>query len=182
MSLLSVDISKVKRPSLSEVKLPAPETRTELPAPAPLPAPASAEDIAYSKLVEVNPLVELLVDRFRLVSPATGKPLRKVELSSPPAPDPQEARTDPAPSPPVIYGRIRETKPEQIDAARLIALAHRVIPGEDSYTREEIVERIQEATGVSGERAEKGFNLILQAGAIVPTLRDRYYLAGSTPF
>ena len=168
MSLLSVDISKVKRLSLREVKLPAPETRTELPAPASAieVMPATAEDIAYSKLVAVNPLVELLVDRFRLISPSTGNPLRKVELSSPP----------------VIYGTIREAKPEQIDAARLIALAQKVIPGQDSHTREEIVERIREATQVSRERAEKGFNLILQAGAIVPTLRDRYYLAGSTPF
>lgn len=181
MSLLSVDISKVKRPSLTEVKLPAPEVRVE-PTTILVERPPTEEEIAYSKLVAVNPLVEILVDEFRLVSPSTGKPFRKVELSPPPAPDPQEARTDPAPYPPVIYGRIRETKPEQIDAARLIALAHRVIPGQDSYTREEIVERIQEATGVSGERAEKGFNLILQAGAIEPTLRDRYYLAGSTPF
>ena len=64
----------------------------------------------------------------------------------------------------------------------LIALAQRVIEGENSYSREDIIERIKEATNVNQERAEKGFNLILQAGAIEPTLGDRYYLTSSTPF
>jgi len=166
MSLLSTDITKLRRPSLRDVKLPASQPREEPPDAAP--PPPSAEDIAYSKLVAVNPLVDLLVDRFRLVSHTTGKSFKRVDL-------PEEAATAPAPATP-------ESKPEEIDAARLIALAQRVIEGENSYTREEIVERIGEATGVIRERAERGFNLMLQAGAIVPTLRDRYYLAGSTPF
>jgi len=71
---------------------------------------------------------------------------------------------------------------EEIDKPKLIALANRVIEGENSYSREDIIERIKEATNVSQERAERGFNLILQAGAIEPTLGDRYYLTGSTPF
>ena len=57
-----------------------------------------------------------------------------------------------------------------------------VIDVENSYTKEELIERIKEATNVNQERAEVVFNLILQAGAIEPTLGDRYYLTGSTPF
>ena len=75
-----------------------------------------------------------------------------------------------------------EVKAQEIDKPKLIALAQRVIEGENNYSREEIVTRIKEATNVSQERAERGFTLILQAGAIEPTLGDRYYLTGSTPF
>jgi hypothetical protein len=48
---------------------------------------------------------------------------------------------------------------------------------------EEIVERIKQATNVNKERAETGFKLILQAGAIEQTINpELYYLKGSTPF
>ncbi len=113
MSLLSTDITKVKRLSLREVKLPAPKLRVE-------------------------PITPILVER-------------------PP--------TD-----------------EEIDTPKLIALAQRVIEGENIYSKEEVIAKIKEATNVSYERAERGFNLILQAGAIEPTPGGRYYLTGSTPF
>ena len=71
---------------------------------------------------------------------------------------------------------------EEIDKPKLIALAQRVIERDNSYSREEIIDRIKEATNVNQDRADRGFNLILQAGAIEPTLGDRYYLTGSTPF
>ena len=128
MSLLSTDIAKVKRLSLREVKLPITERKVEPITPILVERPPTDEEIAYSKLVAINPLMEELVER------------------------------------------------------KLIALAQRVIEGENNYSREEIVTRIKEATNVSQERAERGFNLILQAGAIEPTLGDRYYLTGSTPF
>jgi hypothetical protein len=110
MSLLSTDITKVKRLSLREVKLPAPELRVE----------------------------PILVER-------------------PPS--------------------------EEIDKPKLIALAQRVIKGENSYSREEVIKRIKEATNVSQERAIISFKNILQAGAIEQTMKpDLYYLVGSTPF
>jgi len=144
MSLLSTDITKVKRLSLKEVKLPAPELRVE----------------------PITPiLVEELVERLDLVSIKTGERIKKVELR-------EDIKPHPEP----------EIKAQEIDKPKLIALAQRVIEGENSYSKEDIVARIKEATNVNQERAERGFNLILQAGAIEPTPGDRYYLTGSTPF
>jgi hypothetical protein len=73
-----------------------------------------------------------------------------------------------------------EVKGQEID--KLISLAHRVTPGEDSYSKEEVIDRIKEATNVNQERAERGFNLLLKAKIIEPTPRGKYYLATSTPF
>lgn len=157
MSLRNTDITKVKRISLREVKLPAPEVKVQ-PTTTLVDTPPTDDEIAYSKLVAINPLIEEMVDKFSLVSIKTGQRIRKVEL-----------REDIKP-------------PPEIDRPKLIALAQRVIKGENSYTKEEIIERIQEATNVSQERADKGFNLLLQAGAIDTILGDRYWLAGSTPF
>ena len=60
MSLLSTDITKVKRLSLREVKLPAPELRVEPITPILVERPPSDEEIAYNKLVAINPLIEEL--------------------------------------------------------------------------------------------------------------------------
>ena len=165
MSLLSIDITKVKRLSLREVKLPTPELRVVPLTPIQVERPPSDEEITYSEFVAINPLIEELVNRLDLVSTKTGERIKKVEL-----------REDikPHPEPGIIA--------KEIDNTKLIALAHRVIEGENSYSKEDIVARIKDATKVSKERAERGFNLILQVGAIEPTLGDRYYLTGSTPF
>lgn len=165
MSLLSTDIAKVKRLSLREVKLPTTERRVEPITPIQVERPPTAEEIAYSRLVAINPLIEELVERLDLVSITTGERIRKVELR-------EDIKPHPEP----------KVKAQEIDRPKLIALAQRVIEGENGYSREEIIERIKEATNVNQERAERGFNLILQAGAIEPTLGDRYYLTGSTPF
>ncbi len=69
----------------------------------------------------------------------------------------------------------------QINKNPLIALAQIIIKGENSYTKEEIIERIKEATGVDQARAEGSFDLFLEGGAIEPTLGDIYFLTGSTP-
>lgn len=166
MSLLSTDITKVKRLSLREVKLPTTERRVEPITPILVERPPTDEEIAYSRLVAINPLIEELVERLDLVSIKTGERIRKVELR-------EEYRPHPEP----------EIKAQEIDRPKLITLAQRVIEGENSYTKEEIIERIKEATNVNQERAERGFNLILQAGAIEQTINpELYYLVGSTPF
>lgn len=165
MSLLSTDIAKVKRLSLREVKLPPTERKVEPITPILVERPPTDEEIAYSKLVAINPLIEELVERLDLVSITTGERIKKVELREDIKPHPET-----------------EIKAQEIDRPKLIALAQRVIEGENSYSKEEIVARIKEATNVNQERAERGFNLILQAGAIEPTLGDRYYLTASTPF
>jgi len=164
MSLLSTDITKVKRLSLKDVKLPDREEKTEAPPILVDPDPTD-EEIIYSRLVDVNPQVEELVNRLNLVSCKTGEPIKKIELK-------EDIK---APSDTVI-------KSQEIDKDRLIKLAERIIEGQNTYTREEIVDKIKEATNVSQERAERGFNLILDAGAIEPTQGGRYYLTGSTPF
>ena len=161
MSLFSTDITKVKRLSLREVKLPAPEPRVEPITPILVEKPPTEEEIAYSRLVTKYPLLETWVKRLDLVSTTTGERIRKVEL--------REA-TDP------------EVKVQETDKPKLIALAKKVLEGEMSYTQTQIVERIKEATNVSQGRAEVGFKLMLQAGAIEPTPGDGYYLTGSTPF
>jgi len=165
MSLLSIDITKVKRLSLGEVKLPAPELRVEPITPILVERPPTNEEIVYSKLVAINPLLEELVERLDLVSIKTGDRIKKVELK-------QDYKPHPEP----------KIKAQEIDKPKLIALAKTVIEGENSYTKEEVIERIKEVTKVNQERAERGFNLILQAGAIEATPGDRYYLTGSTPF
>lgn len=164
MSLLSNDITKVKRLSLREVALPSPERRVKPINPILVKKPPTDEEIAYSSLVAINPLIEELVERLNLVSSATGERIKKVEIP--------EGYKAPLPAP--------EVKPQEV--GKLIALAQRIIDGEDSYTKEELIERIKGATKVNQERAEKGFNLILQAGAIELTQGERYYLTGSTPF
>lgn len=65
---------------------------------------------------------------------------------------------------------------------KLTALTQDVIKRENSYSREDIIERIRETTSLSQDRAEEEFNLILQAGAIEITPGSKYYLTGSTPF
>lgn len=187
MNLLSTDITKVKRLSLREVKLPTTERRVD-PPPIKVERPPTDEDIAYSKLVAINPLIEELVERLDLVSITTGERLKKVELREEYKPDPEtEIKAQEIDRPKLIdIANSAISKPtfaKEIDKPKLIALALRVIEGENSYRIEEIIERIKEATNVNQEIAERGFNLILQAGAIEQTINpELYYLVGSTPF
>jgi hypothetical protein len=161
MSLLSTDITKVKRLSLKGIKLPTTERKVEPITPILIERPPTNEEITYSKLVAINSLIEELVERLNLVSIKTEERIKKVE----------------------IWEDIKpEVKTEEVDKPKLIALAQKIIKEENSYTKEEIIERIKEVTNVSQERADKGFTLILQAGAIETTPRNRYYLTGSTPF
>jgi hypothetical protein len=164
MKLLSIDITKVKRLSLREVKLPATELRVEPITPILVERPPSDEDIAYSKLLAINPFIEEWANSLDLVSIKTGEKFKKVEL-----------REDIKPH------QEPDVKAQEIDQPKLIALAQRVIEGENSYSKEEIVARIKKTTKLSQDRAERDFSMILQAGAIEHT-GERYYLTGSTPF
>lgn len=166
MSLLSIDIAQAKRLSLKEAKLPAPEVKERGNIkPIQVERPPSAQDIAYSKLVALNPTIEALVERLELVSIKTGERPKKVELKDDHKPEPEASPQEP------------------VDSSKLIALANKVIKPRDSYTKEEVVARIKEATNVDQERAERGFYLMLQAGAITQIIKpELYYLGGSTPF
>ena len=70
MSLLSVDITQPKILSLWE----------DIPAPQPAEEPPTLEEIGYSTIVAINPLIEELVERLYLVSIKTGERIKKVEL------------------------------------------------------------------------------------------------------
>jgi len=164
MSLLSTDITKVKRLSLKEVKLPAKEPKVET-APKEVEIPPTDEEIAYSRFILINPTIETLVERLNLVSSETGERIKKVEL-------PEEYKKLPEP----------EVKSKEVDKPKLLALALRILNGERTYTKEDITGRIIADMKVNQERAEKGFNLLLQVGAIQPVGWGRYYLTGSTPF
>lgn len=155
MSLLSTDITKVKRLSLKELRLPATKQREE---PIKKEHPPTQEEIVYSKLVAKYPQIVDLVERLDLVSPITGQRIRTIDLTNLPPTEPL------------------------LDVDKLKALAYSIIEPENSYTKEEVIERIIKATKVSPDRANKGFNLLLQAGALEPTLGGSYYLTGSTPF
>jgi hypothetical protein len=159
MGLLSIDITKPKRLSLGEVKLPAPEARER--EPLRVDRPPTDEEIAYSSLLAINPLLAELVTSLDLVSGKTGDRIREVELK----PEYRQERT-----------------PPQVDKPKLLALAQRILQGETIYSRSDVVARIMEATTVSSERADNGFTMMLQTGVIEPTLEDNYYLTGSTPF
>jgi hypothetical protein len=82
MRLLSTDISKVKRLSLREVKLPTPERKVDPITPTLVERPLTAEELTYSKLITINPLLEELVDRLDLISNTTGERIKKVELKT----------------------------------------------------------------------------------------------------
>ena len=153
MSLLSIDITKNRRLSLREVRLPALARKVE---PGPIiqkEIPPTEEDIVYSKLVSKNPILELLVSKLGLVSEETGKELRKVAY------------------------------PIDITPDNICKLAEEVIPGQDSFTKPEILSRIIQATDVNQEKAQEGFKLMLETGAIEQTINpQRYCLGSSTPF
>jgi hypothetical protein len=72
MSLRSVDITKVKKLSLGEVRLQAPEVAPE---PTVIKKPPTEEEIAYRSLLAINPLLQELVNRLNLVSEITGEPI-----------------------------------------------------------------------------------------------------------
>lgn len=142
MNLLSTDITRIQKLSLKEVKLPTPERIAE---PIKRETPPTAEEKAYSRLVEKYPLFLEAVELLDLVSPTTGVRVRKVE-----------------------------TKPSK---ETLIALAKQLIKAETMHSKEEVIQAIEKGSKVSRQRAEKGFNLMLEAGAIELS-RGSYYLLG----
>ena len=159
MSLLTVNISKVKRLSLRDVKLPAPKSKVlKIERLETKERPPTAEEIAYSKLVAINPNIEELVNRLNLVSYETNEKINKVEL------------------------RAEDYKAEEIDKERIFAFTSELITGERSYSKREIIDKLRDKI-IDTIKAERGFYLMLKAGAIETTLnKELYYLKGSTPF
>lgn len=165
MSLLSTDITKVKRLSIKDIRLPAPGEDKEITKPIQAEGPPTDEEVIYSKLVDKNSTLENLVDKFSLVSSITGESIKKVDLT-------KNIEPHPAPKRKIKAGNIK-----------LKDIANKLLDEGNNYSGEEIIERIIKDTKVSHERAERGFNLMLQTGAIEKaTNLEVYYLKGSTPF
>lgn len=80
MGLLSIDITKSKRLSFKEVRLSPPEEAPEPIQTISIEEPPKAEDIAYTRLVAINPLIEELVEGLDLVSCKTGQKIEKLDL------------------------------------------------------------------------------------------------------
>jgi hypothetical protein len=74
-----------------------------------------------------------------------------------------------------------EIKPQPVDRNKLKGIAEEIFKRNNSYTREEVIYRIQENTKIDRSRAERGFNLMIQEG-IIETTQEIYYLGGSAPF
>jgi hypothetical protein len=179
-SLLNTDITKVKRLSLREVKLPTTERRVD-PPPIQVERPPTDEEIAYSKLVAINPLLEELVESLDLVSIDTGERVKKVELT--------EANRDPLKplkTPAEAEAKREEKKPGSPRKGQKIEDLIKDIIGLQSHrTKVELTTKLMEDINITEDRAETEIALALKNGAIkVMTVNniDRYYLSGSTPF
>lgn len=163
MSLLSTDITKVKKLSLRGVNLPTPERKVKRVTRI-VEKPPTDEERAYSILVETNPLLQELVDRFKLVAPKRVKvDLPQLEIEK------------------IEKPQLLVKEPIVVDS-KIVALAIEILEPEDCYKEEDIIDRIIEATKVNRERANKGFNLMVEDKAIEVILGGWYILKGSTPF
>jgi len=148
MRLQDTDITKVKRLSLREVKLPAKqETSVELNT---APQSPSDEEVMYETMISKYPLLEALVSSLDLVLIKTEKR--------------------------------EEVKSQPIDINKLRKITERVLSRNTSYTKEEVIYRIQQTTKVDRDRVERGFTLMVEAGVIETANQELYCLGGSTPF
>lgn len=208
MGLLSTDIAKVKRLSLREVKLPAPPDQ---PAPKTVPVeqPYTQEEEIYSRMVDINPLLGSLVDLLDLHSQDTGKRLRRAEKRpknvqyGQSMQEDEKPRKNPEKNEPLQSGKTTEKRPKNYHTGEplheaengrktvekqpgnrltLATIAQRILQPEKSYNLEEVITRLQDGTGVDRSRAERGAEMMIQAGVIETINQGLYYLAGSTPF
>ncbi len=184
MSLLSSKITSRKKLSLKDAKIEAPEDRALHNAEPvkEVERPIGEEDIAYTKLLQVNPVLDKLIDTFDLVSKRTGERVKKASSSDIETAQKEMRLKDEVDNREEIE-RPGEALKKPKDNSKLSSLAQRLLPGADSISKEEIIARLQEETKVNQGRAEIGFNMMLEAGIIIQVNQlNKYYLQGSTPF
>ena len=171
MSLLSIDITKVGRLSLREVKLPTIERRVD-PTPIQVDRPLTAQEIAYKNAVDKNPFFNSLVKCLGLVIDEEARHNETPDIW-----------IEPGKKPP-IYGivDIPAIAPPEPNIAKLTEIVGSILEPENNYSGEEVIERIKEATNVSQERAESGFKLMVSSVVLTEINKGRYCLTGSTPF
>jgi hypothetical protein len=166
MRLKAIDIKTKRRLSLRDVKLsvkedPKPITLHDV-------KPITPEELLFSSWIKTNPALKNLVETFDLRSCITGDKIRVVD--NPPE---EEIEVEVLPEPKIK---------REIDKSSLDSLIRSLIDEESNYSKEQIIDRIRQATEVSQERAERGFNLLVSSGAIEITPIKTYNLRGSTPF
>jgi hypothetical protein len=170
MRLLSTDITKVKSLSLKDIALSVKaeynveEGEYIQPESAP-----TAEEIAYSNLVAINPALEELVSALSLVSPVSKQRIRVVAVSPNDTPLPEINRE-------VLYRLAQKVfypdrvrffwEGSELYEAGLYETGRTFI---DYYSKEEVVERIMNFNKVTQERAERGLELMLQEGVAIET-------------
>ena len=152
---LSKDITKKRRLSLKGAEVKAPPQPSQAQATA-----YTSEEVALGQLLQAEPLIGELIERFGLVSEITGKPLR--------APEAEE-----------LEGR-REAS---LRAERSLEdVAREILQPQRVYTSEEVITQLQATYQIGKKRAETGFKKLLEEGLLETASGDSYYLAGSTPF
>ena len=191
MSLLSVDITKKRRLSLKEVKLPAPESQSRKSDKAEnqiiilsdnyrdannqIVKPPTAEEITYHKFTALNQAIDLLVDSLDLVSTITGERIRKIT--------PEDAIKATVEPPETATGeKVQDEPKEPAKSNKIGDIALRIITPINNLSKEQIIAGIMDETKVTRERAERGFSLMIESGVIQGTNVNTYYLTGSTPF
>lgn len=132
------------------------------------------EDKIYSRMLEINPLIVELVGTFNLVySSINEKPKRVLKWATE---EPQKTTFKPQP--------IEEPQPKIKRAKKgtIGEFTARLLEGYNSYSREEIMERIITDTGIDKARAFKEFINMRKEKTIFKTPFNTYYLSNSTPF
>jgi hypothetical protein len=113
----------------------------------------SKEEEALSRMIAKNPHLLTLVKTFDLIPVKAG----------------------------IYEDEVKTKQPKQTDKDKLMSLASEILDKETSYSSEDIINLINNKTNVGKERAERGFNLMVNNN-ILEEGSNRYYLQGSTPF
>ena len=150
MSLLPNNTKTLNNISLQGIKLPTSNKReVGIDMPLKIEKPPTDKAIDYRKLLSINPELERLVEVFDLGDKETLKPL------------------------PDLINKTKQTvelepilEPTDIKRGKLISLACKSLKTEERYSKEAVISLIIKQTKVKTQRAEKGFNLMLEAGAI----------------
>jgi hypothetical protein len=170
MRLRSTDITKVKSLSLKDIELSVkPEDRVEEGEYIQPESASTAEEIAYSNLVAINPALEELVSALSLVSPVSKERIRVVAVSPNDTPLPEINRE-------VLYRvAVKVFYPDRVEFFYEGETHETGRTFIDYYSKEEVVERIMNFNKVTQERAERGLELMIQEGVALETIYPGMY-------
>lgn len=160
--------------TLQRAKLPQVAREQREPTPAPTAEEYTQEDYVYTRMLEANPILGELVQGLDLILPSTGERPKRVLTWGQEEPQKSTFTPQPVGKP---QQRVKRLKKENIEE-----FTARILEGYNSYSREEIMERIKQDAGVDDARAFKGFIKMRKERVIYKTQFHTYYLGNSTPF